>query len=316
MGAAGIAIVAAGGYIASTNGISAGNLVADLGAVLGLNKNKGELVAVIPLDKSVEESEAAPVKIQDKKLSRIEPKKTETISNPVNEQSSAMAIVSPSEAPAAQNVGIESQQPMSEAQPQPVIEPEPAPQEPALRPESAPEPAQQPEPIKVLISEIQAGTTQNGTEDEFVELYNPTNSVIDMSDWSLVKKTSSGSSYNLVSSAVFSGSIAPKSFFLVAHKNFKGVKQADLIYSANSNNLAYTNNSVVLYDVAENIMDEAAWNELPKNNSLERKALVNGVCVSAQNENELNGNGCDMNSASDFELRGAPNSQNSFDTAE
>ena len=45
--------------------------------------------------------------------------------------------------------------------------------------------------------------------------------------------------------------------------------------------------------------------------SLERKAFSNNQCVSAQNENEFLGNGCDTDSDSDFEIRPIPNPQNS-----
>lgn len=300
-------IITAGVYVAATdNGFSSiSNLIANFGAVLGISgQNNGELVAVIPLNKLDKESAVVAVKIQNNKSSQLEPKKTETTT----------AIVSSSEAPVSQNINIENQQLIPEEQPQSVTAPEPASQEPTPQLESAPipasEPTQQAEPIKVLISEIQAGTTQNGTEDEFIELYNPTNQAIDMSDWSLIKKTSSGSSYNLVSSAKFSGSIASKGFFLVAHTNYKGVKPIDLIYSANSNNISYKDNSVALYDGNDVVIDEVLWSEIPKDKSLERKVLINGVCVSARNENELKGNGCDTDNASDFELREMPNPQN------
>lgn len=316
LGAAATVILVAGVYLTSTSEISVGNLVADFGAVLGFSdKNEGELVAVIPLDKSDGESAIVTAKIQDNKsirqLAEGEPKKTES--------KKLVAITPPPAVPAAQDTNITEQssvqQPLTEAQPQPITAPEPASQEPVFQ-EATPEPIQQVEAIKVLISEIQAGTTQNGIEDEFIELYNPTNRTIDMKEWSLIKKASSGSPYNLVSSAKFSGSIAPKSFFLVAHANYKGVKSADLIYSANSNNIAYKDNAVVLYDETEVVIDEVSWSEIPKDNSLERKALVSGVCVSAQNENELIGNGCDTDNANDFELRIIPNPQNTFDAAE
>lgn len=310
-------ILIAGIYFASTSKISVGNLVADFGAVLGFSdKNEGELVAVIPLDKSDGESAIVVAKIKDNKsirqLAEGEPKKIESKKSVAITPSPAASVV--------QDTGITEQQspvqqPLTEAQPQPITAPEPASQEPVFQ-EATPEPIQQVEPIKILISEIQVGTTQNGIEDEFIELYNPTNRTIDMKGWSLIKKASSGSPYNLVSSAKFSGSIAPKSFFLVAHANYKGVKSADLIYSANSNNIAYKDNAVVLYDETEAVIDEVSWSEISKDNSLERKALVSGVCVSAQNENGLKGNGCDTDNASDFELRTIPNPQNTFDVAE
>ena len=166
-------------------------------------------------------------------------------------------------------------------------------------------------PDHVVMSEIRAGTNENGAEDEFVELYNPTDQTISLTGWSLKKKTNSGSESSLVNSSVFSGSIAPKSFFLIAHANYKGSKTADLVYSANSNNLAYTNNSVLLYDAGGNVVDELSWTEIPTGQSLERRVYKDGECVSAQNDGEYLGNGCDTdNNQNDFEFRPASNPQN------
>jgi hypothetical protein len=168
----------------------------------------------------------------------------------------------------------------------------------------------------VLISEIQAGTDEGGPEDEFVELYNPTEQIIVFAGWVLKKRASTGNEVNLVSSAAFSGSIAPRSFFLIAHKNYSGVTPADLIYSANSNNLAYTNNAVILYDAAGLRVDEADWVKIEKGESLERRAWQNG-CLSAQGSGEYLGNGCDSDSsASDFEKRQIAHPQNSSSSPE
>lgn len=324
LGAAGVFIITAGVYVAATDGgfSSVGNLIADFGAILGIsNKNEGELVAVIPLDTSDKESVVVAAKIQNNKPSQSKPEKT---------KSNEIAVITPPPTTlAAQDTDITEQQPPAqqlpaETQPQQTMAPVPVPQElvmqePAIQESvsqgsTIQEPAQ--EPIRVLIGEIQAGTNQNGVEDEFIELYNPTNRIIDMKGWSLIKKTSSGSSYNLVSSAKFFGSIAPKSFFLVAHASYKGVKPADLIYSANSNNVAYKDNAVALYDETDAVIDEILWSEISKDKSLERKALINSICISAQNENELKGNGCDTDNVNDFELREAPNPQNSFNERE
>lgn len=190
----------------------------------------------------------------------------------------------------------------------PAPSPSPAPDP---EPESLPPPPQEPLTVNhVLISEIQAGTEANGTEDEFVELYNPTDSKIDLTGWSLKKKTSSGNASNLVSSSAFVGKIAPKSFFLIAHQNYKGNVAADLIYSANSQNLAYTSNSVVLYDGGGAIVDEVNYIEIHKSESIERKAYTSDGCVSPQDENEFSGNGCDADSSSDFVERSLPKPQN------
>jgi len=167
----------------------------------------------------------------------------------------------------------------------------------------------------IVISEIQAGT-ENGADDEFVELYNPTNQEIDLAGWELRKKNSSGNENNLVSSKKFVGIIKAKHFFLIAHENYKGATAKDLIYSVNSNNLSYDNNSVILYDSSGQIVDEKAWVQLLKGQSLERKAWNNGICVSSQGDGEFLGNGCDTDGPNDFEIGAIPNPQNSASLAE
>ena len=97
-----------------------------------------------------------------------------------------------------------------------------------------------------------------------MKLYNPTNSEIDLADWALKKKSSTGTFANLVSYGAFSGKISAKSYFVIAHANYSGSLSVNLRYSANSNNLAYTNNSVVLYAADGSVMDEVSWAEIPK----------------------------------------------------
>jgi len=99
----------------------------------------------------------------------------------------------------------------------------------------------------VLISEIQiAGSS---ADDEFVELYNPTDADILLDDWRLSKKTASGTESNLVSS--LSGTIPAGGYFLIAHSDtaYDDLVAPDLYYSAPSNALA-SNNTVLLYSDA------------------------------------------------------------------
>jgi hypothetical protein len=164
----------------------------------------------------------------------------------------------------------------------------------------------------VVISEIQAGTDA-GSDDEFIELYNPTNQVISLDGWELRKKTSSGSETNLVDDGSFIGSIDPKSFFLIVNKNYKGLKAEDLFYSTGTD-IAYSDNSIVLYDgdyKTGAIIDEVSYVDVPKNRSFERKAFFGDQCVSAGGDGEYSGNSCDTDNAADFEIRNIPNPQNS-----
>jgi len=116
---------------------------------------------------------------------------------------------------------------------------------------------------EVLINEIQiAGEI---ADDEFVELYNPNNIDIDISSFSLKKKTSSGTESNLVSSASFSGIITALGYFLIAPQddtdgtpNYTGTAVPDLRYSGKSYSVA-SNNTVLLYDKDDNLQDKVGF---------------------------------------------------------
>ncbi len=169
---------------------------------------------------------------------------------------------SPTPPPTAPSPEPESTPPPPD--PTPVPTPEPTPPPPASEPTPPPStPAPEPEQPRVLIVEIQTGTTVGGADDEFVKLYNPTNSDIDMAGWKLQQKASSGTLNNLVSSQSFSGKIVAHGYFLIVSRGYKGAEAGNLSYST-SNGLAYKNNSAVLYAADGSAMDEVSWVEIPK----------------------------------------------------
>ncbi len=165
----------------------------------------------------------------------------------------------------------------------------------------------------VVISEIQAGTEEN-PNDEFVELYNPASKPVDLTGWELRKITSTGTETNLLDDGKFIGTIPARGFFLIGSKDYSGEKQPDINYSVSSGLLAYSNNSIVLYNgdyQTADVVDKVSYSNIPKGKSLERKAILNDTCYVAQNEYEFSGNGCDTDSLNDFDLRDVPNPQNS-----
>ncbi len=104
----------------------------------------------------------------------------------------------------------------------------------------------------VLINEVQV--TGASADDEFVELFNPTGSVVDLAGWRLTRKTAGGSQSNLISS--MSGSIAPGGHLLIAHPGYDGIVLPDIAYSATSSGIAI-NNTVLLYsDAGTTIVDK------------------------------------------------------------
>ncbi|HEY4523613.1 MAG TPA: lamin tail domain-containing protein, partial [Candidatus Paceibacterota bacterium] len=165
----------------------------------------------------------------------------------------------------------------------------------------------------LFISELVAGT-KNSATDEFIEIYNPTDQVIDLSGFYIKRKaTPSSTAGNLISksSSVFNRkSIAPHGFFLIASKAYSGNIVADVFYSQNTTFLADNGDMVTLYDKDDNVIDEISYTALPRGKSWERKANVSNSCVSPQGAGELLGNGCDTGSTSDFVLREVPTPQN------
>ncbi len=137
---------------------------------------------------------------------------------------------------------------------------------------SAPPPQSQPQPATshLLISEIVAGIDGNANY-EFVELYNPTSRAIDLTGWSVKKKSSTGSESSLVASSRLEGkTIGVGKYFLLANEGgYTGTVPADALW-AKSNTLAYTNNAIALYDANGATVEAVSWSEIPKGESYAR----------------------------------------------
>lgn len=125
-----------------------------------------------------------------------------------------------------------------------------------------------PAPVEIkpiLINEIQVeGQT---TKDEFIELYNPNNFEINLTDFSLKKKTSGGNESNLVSAGSFTGTISALGYFLIVPQNnedetpnYTGSAIPDLYYSGKSYSVA-SNNTVLLYDKNDALQDKVGFGE-------------------------------------------------------
>lgn len=176
----------------------------------------------------------------------------------------------------------------------------------------------------IVISEIQiAGSTAN---DEFVELYNPTAGPIDLSGWQLVKRTAAGTGDLILIEDI--GFVMPaKSYMLLAHEDYDGETDPDLLYTTNP---LSTNNTIIIRDQHGEAVDllgmgtaalfeaEAATNPAT-NRSLERKALENSSVetMTGEGSDVLLGNGWDSDSnLLDFILRTQPEPQNSASAIE
>lgn len=123
-----------------------------------------------------------------------------------------------------------------------------------------------------FITEVCAGTDA-GSNDEFVELYNPNDSAFDLTGWSLKKRSSTGNETTLVpASRLKRKIIAPKGYFLLGNAGgYAGAVPADVLW-AKSNTLGRARNAVILYNDLDAPADEAAWEDLPTGQSIGRRS--------------------------------------------
>ncbi|HSW88063.1 MAG TPA: lamin tail domain-containing protein [Candidatus Saccharimonadales bacterium] len=175
---------------------------------------------------------------------------------------------------------------------------------------------------QIVISEIQlAGGTTN---DEFIELYNPTGNAVSLANWHLKKKTSSGTETDLI--ATMSGTIAPHGYFLIARPEYDGTVTPDLTYSGN---VIANDNTILLYTNLSVIVDKVGFGSAidketttitnpTASHSAERKANSTSTILSmTTGADVLAGNGEDTdNNSTDFIIRVVSDPQNSNSAVE
>jgi len=177
----------------------------------------------------------------------------------------------------------------------------------------------------VVISELQTrGTTS--VYDEFIELYNPLSSPVDLTGWRLSRKTAGGSHYNLLTTFPTS-TIPAHGYFLIAHPSVY-TDTRDAIYSTAQ--AIADNNTAVLYDAVLTVVDmvgmgsatisETATISNPvAGGSIERKAQSTSTSdtMKSGGRDEFRGNGYDSDDNSqDFVLQDSPEPQNSSSSTE
>jgi len=115
----------------------------------------------------------------------------------------------------------------------------------------------------VLINEVQIGVEGNAN-DEFIELYNNESSEVDLTGFSIYKKTSSGSESSIVAKSRFDNKKIPANgiLFLAREGEYTGSKNVDIFWP-NSYSLA-SNNSLTLYKDYDNkiIEDTVSWGDV------------------------------------------------------
>ncbi|MFZ2970570.1 MAG: lamin tail domain-containing protein [Minisyncoccia bacterium] len=166
----------------------------------------------------------------------------------------------------------------------------------------------------VIISEIQI--SGQSVSDEFLELYNPTTEDIDLEGWDIKKKTKTGTLGNVATN--LTGKIPALGFFLIAPRAncgeakdescYKGDMAPDGFYT--TNNLLAKDNSLLIFDGADNLIDLAGWGE-----ASDFKGEVfdanpeGGQSLGRKREGALfSDSGSNKN---DFVIQGSPDPQNS-----
>ncbi len=132
-----------------------------------------------------------------------------------------------------------------------------------------------------LISEVMAGSDA-GAGDEFIELWNPGETDIDLTGWYIKKRSSSGAESGLVTAARLTDARIPagKRFLLANEGGYQGSVAPDAKW-ATSNTLAYTNNAIVLYAPDGTKKEEVAWGEESLKNQSYARQEGGGFAVGA-----------------------------------
>lgn len=168
----------------------------------------------------------------------------------------------------------------------------------------------------IVISEIQVqGATTN---DDFVEIYNPTSSPQNITGWALYRKTASGTVEIMMTTA--SGIIPAHGYYLFANTGYDGNVTADTSYSENitdNNTILLRDNNAALIDLVgmgTALTFETNAIAIPiDNRSIERKAKSTSTAtdMATGGINTTDGNGEDTdNNTADFVRHVSPNVSN------
>ena len=181
----------------------------------------------------------------------------------------------------------------------------------------------------ILIGEILFNPVGNDQGKEFVELYNPGATQLNLAGWSLKQQkenstsTPSLASFKTSSPAEDQAVIESKGFLLIGLNDYDssnyGARSADIKRSGALPNGEKSGGQpekiyIILSNGSSSEVDRIGYDKnsiTSEGQSLERKTLQNETCLSSQNEREFLGNDCDTDHDGDFEIRNSPNPQNS-----
>ena len=167
----------------------------------------------------------------------------------------------------------------------------------------------------MVISEVQIGQIGNA-DNEFVELYNPTTSSVDLSELSLKLhiRNSSGTDNNKTLTFI-NKEIPSNGFFLIVPNNVYGLSiHADATYSTSGNMLVVNGGVYISASTTAGIgvIDKVGWGTQPAGGY--EGTVFNPSILNGQSIERANGVDTDNNSV-DFKLTTTPNPQNSYSPA-
>ncbi len=182
----------------------------------------------------------------------------------------------------------------------------------------------------VVISEF--ATEHTNSNNEFVELYNPTNSPVDISGWKLQYKSATGGSYTGSFTIPGGSVVAPKGYFLLGSGSYSGSPTRDVSWgttfnlSADSGHIRIGPSSMGNGKNDANAVDTVGYGSNadspegtrisanhPTTGSYERKARETSTAATmgSGGADELKGNGWDTNvNSADFVIRTTRQPQN------
>ena len=180
---------------------------------------------------------------------------------------------------------------------------------------------------EVLVDGVNESSASNN--DEFVEIYNPTSSSVDVSGWTVDYRSAAGSTFNNKFTFAAGTSIPSHRYFLVGGG---GVATRDNSSASILMGLGNTGGAVFLRNSGQANVDLFGWGSAAAGNyeggapavqaqgiSFERKAKLSssGATMAVGGVDEFEGNGYDSdNNQNDFVPRTIPQPQNSSSPAE
>lgn len=162
----------------------------------------------------------------------------------------------------------------------------------------------------VVISQIKVAGTSSS--DEFVELYNPTNEIINLSGWKLKKETSTGATTTTLATIPEGTNIRSHTYFLITSPEYSASPSSDLQYTTTSlTNRIAANNTVFITDNNTEQVDKVGMGTATDKETADAEEPFTNGSIQRKMD-ETNGHGLDTdNNSADFEVLLASDPRNS-----